>query len=124
MKCCKECGKKYDNQAHYCSLCGKPLTSESVPIVVQTAFCGQCGAKIEAGSAFCPSCNAMIENDQPIIWDIEKSRKHTNQRMSLLKNIVKLSIGILLIILFLSGVGIIPCIVIFILASMVSSFLD
>ena len=124
MKCCEECGKTYDNQAQYCSLCGKLLTSQSVPTAVQTTFCGQCGAKIEAGSAFCPSCNAMIDNDQPIIWDIEKSRKHTNQRMSLLKNIVKLFIGILLIILFLSGAGIIPCIVIFILASMVSSFLD
>ncbi|MBQ9365076.1 MAG: zinc ribbon domain-containing protein [Schwartzia sp.] len=100
MKCCEECGKTYDNQAQYCSLCGKPLTSKNLPTVIQTKFCGQCGAKIEAESTACPSCGAILEDNQPIIQDIEKSQKHTEEKMSLLKNIVKLFIGILLIILF------------------------
>ncbi len=124
MKHCEKCNKTYDDQDQYCSLCGTPLTTKSLPDTVPKKFCGQCGAGIEVETATCPSCGALLENDKPIMKSLEKEQKKTKEKMSLLKNILKLIFGVIVVVLFLSGVGTIPCIVILALGSMVSSFLD
>lgn len=62
MKCTK-CGNELPNGAMFCDNCGTMAPQEiggSGIIGGNTVFCGNCGAKIEAGTEFCGVCGSRV----------------------------------------------------------------
>lgn len=55
---CVHCGNKLDDDAAFCSNCGKNATEKATREEIK--FCKKCGAELEADSVFCANCGNKI----------------------------------------------------------------
>jgi len=56
---CLHCGSKLDNDAVFCTNCGKKITD--IVSKEEIKFCMNCGNKLDADSAFCSNCGKKVE---------------------------------------------------------------
>lgn len=64
MKRCSKCGKTYEDNIKFCSVCGGEVANVS-----NEKFCSKCGCKIENNGKFCPKCGTAIENEVQVAND-------------------------------------------------------
>jgi len=59
MAVCPSCGPRPEDDAAFCSDCGKRLTKPAGEAPSDSwAFCEACGSKLSPGAKFCPECGA------------------------------------------------------------------
>ena len=63
---CVHCGNKLDDDAAFCSNCGKNATEKATKEEIK--FCKKCGAELEADSVFCANCGSKV-------WEEKNERK-------------------------------------------------
>ena len=55
---CVHCGKKLDDDARFCSSCGKNATEKATREEIK--FCKNCGTELEMDSVFCSNCGTKV----------------------------------------------------------------
>lgn len=56
---CPSCGPRPEDDAMFCSKCGRPLTVRE-PGGATRQYCSGCGMKLEADARFCPGCGTKV----------------------------------------------------------------
>ena len=60
---CPVCGPRPEDDAAFCSQCGRPLSKqpEAAPPAATPRYCTGCGGNLSADAQFCPACGTKVE---------------------------------------------------------------
>ncbi|MBO4729147.1 MAG: zinc ribbon domain-containing protein [Spirochaetaceae bacterium] len=87
---CKNCGKKLDDDAIFCTKCGSHKDS-----MITYFYCEKCGSIFNKDAAFCTECGTpipekILENRKKVVQEEQENLKKQD------KKTIKLFLGILI----------------------------